>query len=349
MNKKRFARVAGRYAGALVLATAFGCGGQSGSSGPSSPQLTGLIISSDSTLETSPANLYVVRPDGTGTCYVTNDDNLNREAGWSYDGTKIVYFTGNIQGGIWTMDANGDNKRQLPFSSGSRAFAPAFSPDGRSIVYSDDGVGELKQGLVGYEVWVMNVDGSNKQQLTKTTVAGTTRTGIAIRWAIRPMYSPDGTKIAYASTQSGRTQIWVMNADGTNQTELTFNTISTAPDANFPSYSPDGQKIAFLGGYETEYGNIWLMNADGSNRTQLTHEPDPVSSDEPAWSGDGQSIMFDSNRVDPALGRQAAETWVMDADGSNPRVLLPHMYGEGRNPWRKDPVQPGAPTFQCKN
>jgi TolB protein len=307
---------------------------------------SGLIVASDSYDENSPANLYVVKSDGTEMCYVTHDGNLNRNAGWSYDGTKIVYFTGNLPG-IWTMDANGDNKKQLTFLP-SKAFAPAFSPDGNHIVYADFGTGEIGTGLIGIEVWVMNSDGTNKRQLTKTTIIGLTRTGIDIRWSCRPAYSPDGTKIVYASTQSGRSEIWVMNVDGTNQRQLTFPGYPTAPDANFPSYSPDGKKIVFLGGYETEYGNIWVMNADSTHRTQLTIEPDSISSDEPAWSADGNSIMFNSNRYDPNLKRRADQTWIMNADGSNSRVLFSHLYGEGRNPWRNNPVQPGGPTFECK-
>jgi TolB protein len=317
---------------------------------PSAPAMqSSLIVASDSYDENRPANLYVVKPDGSGVCYLTQDGNLNRNAGWSYDGTRIVYLVGNSpEVGIWTIDANGGNKKQLTFLP-SKPFGPAFSPDGNQIAYADYGVGEADTGLVGFEVWVMNTDGTDKRQITKTTVAGLTRTGIPIRWSCRPAYSPDGTKIVYASTQSGRSEIWVMNVDGTNPRQLTVPGYPTAPDANFPSYSPDGRSIVFLGGYETEYGNIWVMNADSSKRTPLTSEPDGISSDEPAWSPDGKSIMFNSNRYDPALQSRAAQTWVMNADGSNPRVLFSHLYGEGRNPWRNDPVNPGGQKFQCKH
>jgi TolB protein len=321
--------------------------------GAAPPGLEGLILASDSETEDAAANIYVMRPDGTGVCYLTNDDNWNRNAGWSYDGTKVVWDVRNSTGGIWVMGANGDDKHALtPLPSW--AFGPAFSPDGAHIVYSDYPAGKPgSNALVGIEVYVMNADGTNKVPLTTTTMTGATKTGTVIQWSERPAYSPDGTKIVYSSTQSGNAEIWVMNADGTNQVELTFNDHADGPDANFPSFSPDGTKIVFLCGFETLYGNICVMNADGSDRTQLTFNPDDglkmdePSSDEPAWSPDGRSILFDSNQVDPTLGHQAAQTWIMSADGGGQRVLIPHLYGEGRNPWRSDPVTAGGETFRC--
>jgi Tol biopolymer transport system component len=328
-------------------------GALSPDTGVSVSTLKGLIVASDSIAEASPANLYVARPDGTGKCYVTNDGNWNRNAGWSYDGTKIVWDLRNSTGGIWVMDANGSNKQALtPLPSW--AFGPAFSPDGNHIAYSDyPGGNPGSMPLVGIEVYVMNADGTNKVQLTTTTVNGTTATNTVIRWSNRPAYSPDGTKIVYASTQSGNSEIWDMNADGTSQRQLTFNTDPMAPDANFPSFSPDGTKIAFLCGFETLYGNICVMNADGSGRRPLTFNVqgpttlDASSSDEPAWSPDGDFIMFDSNQYDPGLGGHAAETWFMSADGGKQQVLMSHMYGEGRNPWRNNPAKDGGSLFMC--
>ena len=135
-----------------------------------------------------------------------------------------------------------------------------------------------------------------------------------------------------------------MNADGTNQTQLTFPGNTDAPDANVPVWSPDGTKIAFYSGHESEPGNIWVMNPDGAGRTQLTFETGGVNSDLPSWSPDGKSIAFVSNRSSGTV-----QTWVVNADGSNTRVLLSSSYGGGRSLWRNDPVQPGGPTFQCRN
>src|SRR5205085_5119915 len=136
----------------------------------------------------------------------------------------------------------------------------------------------------------------------------------------------DGTRIVYASTESGRSEIWVMNADGSDQTQLTFPDDPSAPDANDPSWSPEGSKIVFWSGFVREYGNIYTMNADGSHRTQLTFEPAGENSDNPAWSPDGNLIMFESPR------NGTLETWIMAADGANPRVLFPGGYGGGRLP-----------------
>jgi Tol biopolymer transport system component len=58
------------------------------------------------------------------------------------------------------------------------------------------------------------------------------------------------------------------------------------------------------------------MDQDGRNKTQLTRAPAPASSDNPVWSPDGTKLLFDTNR------RGTAEIWVIDADGSNERVLI---------------------------
>jgi Tol biopolymer transport system component len=125
--------------------------------------LTGLIVASDSTDENAPANIYVTKPDGTVLRYLTQDDNWNRNAGWSYDGTQVVWNVRNSTGGIWVMNAYGEQKQELTARAGgapSYAFGPAFSPDGKHIAYSDYALGSPGTNpLVGIEVYVMNANG----------------------------------------------------------------------------------------------------------------------------------------------------------------------------------------------
>jgi len=83
-------------------------------------------------------------------------------------------------------------------------------------------------------------------------------------------------KIAFHSNRDGDWEIFVMNADGSGQTQLTFNTANDA----WPAWSPDGSKIAFASDRDGD-NEIWVMNSDGSSQTQLTFNT--ANDYDPAW------------------------------------------------------------------
>lgn len=116
-------------------------------------------------------------------------------------------------------------------------------------------------------------------------------------------------KIVFNSTRNGRSDIYVMNSDGTGQTRLTHNEASDTE----ATWSPNGRQIAFSSDRD---GNeeIYMMDADGGNQRNLTHHP--VLDGSPAWSPDGSQIAFTSERVNNGLS-----IFVMDADGANVRQL----------------------------
>lgn len=136
----------------------------------------------------------------------------------------------------------------------------------------------------GYEqIFLMDSDGSNVSQLTFDETDKS--------W---PMWSPDGNKILYVAdgglglyNTALNLDIWVMDADGSNQTNLT----QTKFDDEDPVWSPDGSQIVFI---SRRYGGtrqLMVMNPDGSDQRRVSNEFEEYN---PTFSPDGQTLMFSS-------------------------------------------------------
>ena len=131
-------------------------------------------------------------------------------------------------------------------------------------------------------------------------------------------------KIVFHSGRAGNVRIFSMNADGTEQTQLT-----RTPTYDFdPVWSPNGKQIVYMRFPESCCGNpvIMVMNADGTGITQLT---DGSSSDWiPLWSPNGKQIAFRSDRVGGV-----DDVYVMNADGSNLTRLTTNAYVQNVAAW----------------
>jgi len=122
-------------------------------------------------------------------------------------------------------------------------------------------------------------------------------------------YSPDGTQIAFVHDSGGRGQIFVMNADGSDATNLSANDFCDRS----PKWSPDGERIAFLSDRTGDW-DIHVMNADGSDQRRLAGNPGLDRA--VAWSPDGKRIAWESHVAGwPAI-------WVVDIDGESSRPLI---------------------------
>ena len=111
-------------------------------------------------------------------------------------------------------------------------------------------------------------------------------------------------RIVFSSGRDGNYEIYVMDADGGNQENLTNH---PAHDGQ-PDWSPDGTKIAFVSSRDGNVSQIYVMNADGMNPIRLTDGPGGKG--DPNWSPDGLKIAFD-------VGDWGNHINVMDADGNN--------------------------------
>ncbi len=132
---------------------------------------------------------------------------------------------------------------------------------------------------------------------------------------------PTDGLIAFESNRGGQSDIWVMQADGSNPVNLT----NDKPDDVFPAWSPDGRRIAWTRGGRGPEGEIWVMNADGSGKRQVTING--FSDYNASWSPDGLQLVFRSFR------------------GVNRDIYSIHVDGTGEQRLTDDPASDFAPDW----
>jgi len=204
------------------------------------------------------------------------------------------------------MDADGGNRRRITSDEGVDT-QPAWSPDGKRIAFARFGA---QRGIV-----VVPAGGGAARQLTHS--------GGAV-FDATPAWSPDGTSIAF-------TRI-VVTTDVERSREAIYLTGASRPGAKklvdgggAPAWSPDGERIAYTSIRDrngrtcfeecSTSGEIYVANADGSEPRRLTRSK--ADDQAPAWSPDGRSIAFVSDRSGPE--QHDVEIWIMRADGSGLR------------------------------
>jgi len=231
---------------------------------------------------------------------------------------------------------------------------PTPGPGTDEIVFQSNRDGD-------FEIYIMNIDGSNQRQLTDNDVDDK-----------YPRVSPDGRYISYSSVQAGNSDIYIMNRNGSNQQQLTIHTNNDW----LPSFSPDSQQIIFssersgiadlyivnIDGTglqriaETSaregrsdwsvqnklvfnvriesYWEIYTSDLDNSNRQILT-DNDSLDDWSPQWSPDGTQILFHSEQESsPNSG-----IYLMNADGSDVRLLYNEPLEEWGASWSADGSQ----------
>jgi WD40 repeat protein len=227
--------------------------------------------------------------------------------------SRILAFEGG--GDLYVAHMDGSNLRRLTFDGSPYSYnrEAAWSPDGRRIAFSKS------DGYQAAPIYVINADGTNSTRLTPEGI-----------YSASPSWSPDGSRIAFETRRDSTgyggvnswldTEIYVMNADGTNPVRLTNH----RGDDITPAWSPDGKRIAYVT-YDDPPGDagthIFVINADGTNRVRLTN--DEAFDLDPEWSPDGSRIVFS----------RSGELFLIEADGTN----LASLNSRGSQPdWSPD-------------
>ena len=250
------------------------------------------------------AELYLIDLTDGSLRQLTHTDELDEYMPvFSPDGKSIAFATERTRGGmmlppvqasgsdpsrasIYLMDIDGRNQRPLVDADGADR-APVFSPDGQKIAFESKAPTQEAASTPGstenndtLEIYVIDVDGSNKRQLTHNDVDDG-----------HPTWSPNGRQIAFSSMVEDIYQIFIMDAAGGTAKQLTFSNTSHY----HPTFSSDGKRIIYVSNAHNHY-TLWMMNADGTNKTQLTNHIGAHF--EPSLSGDGKRLVFSSDRSD---------------------------------------------------
>ncbi len=172
----------------------------------------------------------------------------------------------------------------------------AWSPDGSKLAFA----AVTTSWDEGYGIFLVDSDGSN---LTRLETGG--------QPALYPVFSPDGSRIAFTARHDGKSDVYVIEVGGGERVRLTDH----QADDGYPSWSPDGARIAFHSNRDGNY-EIYVMNEDGSGVVRITDHP--ADDYNPAWSPDGCSIVFDSDRDDV----EGDEIYIVSPDGSDLALVV---------------------------
>lgn len=251
--------------------------------------------------------LAIMDSDGANHRYLTSGQATALTPRYSPDYSKILYLSYlNGQPSIYSYDLS-TNRQTLIARTGNPTLAPRWSPDGKWVLYSMASGGRT-------DIYrVSSAGGGTPQRLTNGP-------GINIGGS----YSPDGSQIVFESDRSGSQQVYVMNADGSNQRRISFFGGRSAT----PEWSPRGDQIAFT--HIAGNLRIAVMSPSGSGMRYLTNA---WQDEAPTWSPNGRIVQFFRTEKNSGL----TSIWQVDLTGRNERKL-PTPVGASDPAW--GPIRP---------
>ena len=238
--------------------------------------------------------------------------------------TPDIVQTLNLQPGqhtVWVVMTDNDHLPLRPNVQAKITFTvtgtPARSADQAPMVYQS-----LEEGK--WRLFTMDGTGRNPRRLSPGSAND-----------VEPAWSPDGSKIVFASDRDGgRFHLFVMNADGSGVQQLTRDN----SQERSPVWSPDGSSIAFHSDRDGGRFHIFVMPAGGGDARQLTRGD--ANDFSPTWSPDGRRLAFARQQG----GEQ--HIWAIDAAGGDPRQLTTAKRAHIEPAWSPDGGQIAFSAFE---
>ena len=252
--------------------------------------------------------ICLINADGSNKRQLTNNNYENYYASLSPDGNRVVFVSNQTDKlEIYEMDFAG-NQVQLTYGLGEEASAPEISPDGNLIVFAE-------RINSAFKIWVMNRDGSNPHQIYSSPNGD----------ALDPTWSPDGTRVLFASGIGDNTkQLYTIASTGTDL-QIVSNEFTTRGRSD---WSPLGHKIAsYTGGpWQRE---IYMMNTDGSELQQVISDGSPLA---PSFSPDGGWIAF-TGYLDHFREANGCEIYILRLSDNTLQRLTDNDYCDYQPRW----------------
>jgi Tol biopolymer transport system component len=224
-------------------------------------------------------DIYVQRIGGRHPTLVAGDPALDESApAFSPDGARIAFHESSARGGIFIVGATGESARRLT----DFGFHPAWSPDGKQIVFCTEEVADpyLRSGTS--ELWVVDAAGGTPKKIYDGD-------------AVQPTWSPTGARIAFWAVDGGQRNIKTIPAGGGPAVPV----LKDPPLDWSPVWAPDG-KTLYIASDRGGSMNLWDIAIDQASGKALG-PPEPVtggvqaSSDEASVSHDGSRLIFRAN------------------------------------------------------
>jgi Bacterial Ig-like domain/Dipeptidyl peptidase IV (DPP IV) N-terminal region/WD40-like Beta Propeller Repeat len=241
------------------------------------------------------SHLFSINADGTDLQELTSGAAQDGNPAVSPDGQRIAFVRDD---NIYVMNIDGSEARRL---TATRGYSPSWSPDGTMLAFGDS------------VIWIIKADGTGLRQLTHPAInEGDTD----------PSWSPDGDQIAFERFEDLDFEVvWVINVDGSGETELGRKEGYRTWASWSPVWIPDGSGISFSGPNDDMTATVFSMRADGSNPFAIGSAPRPAVMIEVGdWSDDSQWIGLDvvaSNGTDIYVMNRRGIMYQVTADGKS--------------------------------